>query len=192
MELPLREVLGEGLEGTEGIYKITLRGILHDLIQPVAALEFDSKSFDCIHGPEGSNQRNPEDSHRATGGEKLLHQQLIGSRCSENPDARLAMLFRQMLTHEEKLLVKHQIVGFNHFFRLKEGIADLLVQLGMIFVAQEIRTAVGNSFFPVVGHEIGHLITRFDQLLRKTDGRNHMAIVGQIDKQDLHFSATPS
>ena len=105
MELFLRKVFCKGLEGAEGVHQIAVRGILYDFIQPIAALELDSKTLDCVHSPERSDQRNAEDSHGAAGGNEGTHQFFIGSRSGENPDTLFTMFFRQMLANKEKLLV---------------------------------------------------------------------------------------
>ena len=135
VKLLLGEVLCKGLEGMECINQIAIRRILHNLIQPIAALELDSKTLDTILRPERSDQRNAEDSHGTTGGNEGTHQFLIGSRSGENPDTLFAILFRQVLAHEEELLIDHQIMGGDYFFGLEEGIADLLVQLGIVIIA---------------------------------------------------------
>lgn len=43
----------------------------------------------------------------------------------------------------------------------------------------------GTPFITTFG-KISHLMASLDQFLNQTDGRNDMAMVGQIDKQDLH------
>ena len=88
---------------------------------------------------------------------------------------------------KKKLLVKHQIVGGDHFFGLEEGITDLLIQFGVIFIAQKFSNAVRALDFPVVGHKTGHLVSRLDQLLYQADCGDHMTVVAQIDKQNLYF-----
>ena len=86
--------------------------------------------------------KGAEEAHGTSRGNEGTHQFLTGKRSGEDPDALFAMLVRQMLAHKEELLVKHQIKGGNHFFGLEEGIADLLVQLGIVFIAQKFCTAL--------------------------------------------------
>ena len=107
------------------------------LVATLAVLS-NATRFACpftILRPERSDQRYTEDAHGTTGGNEGTHQFFIGSRSGEDPDTLFAILFRQMLAHEEELLIDHQIMGGDYFFGLEEGIADLLVQLGIVLIA---------------------------------------------------------
>ena len=73
MKLTFWKLICKWLKLTQRINQITLRWILNNFIQPIAALQSDTKTFDCIHSPKSSNKWETKYSHGTSARNELTH-----------------------------------------------------------------------------------------------------------------------